>query len=210
MASTEAALRGLIGSIVLGDVAAVSRALAESPGLVTAQVAAGATRAAAKENFFEEIRHYVYAGDTALHLAAAAHRAILVRKLLALGAPISAQNRRGAQPLHYAVDGGPGLPGWSPTRQSATVEALLAAGADPNCIDKGGVTPLHRAIRNRCAAAVEALLEGGADARLKNESGSTPEQLASWTTGRSESGSAESREQQAQIVGLLERHRYRG
>jgi hypothetical protein len=84
--------------------------------------------------------------------------------------------------------------------------ARTAAAPDPNSGEKGGVTPLHRAIRNRCAGAVEALLEGGADPRRKNGSGSTPRELAEWTTGRGGSGSAEAREQQAQIVVALARH----
>jgi hypothetical protein len=206
MAKADTALRALIDAIASGDTATVLRTLAASPGLATAQIEGGATRASPKDDFLEEIFHYVYAGDTALHLAAAAHRVVPVRKLLASGAKVSVRNRRGAQPLHYAVDGGPNLPGWSPARQRATVESLLAAGADPNGIDKGGVTPLHRAVRNRCAAAVEALLEGGADARRTNGSGSTPLQLAAWTTGRGGTGSAAAREQQEEIVGILERH----
>jgi hypothetical protein len=206
MANDDGELRGLIDAIVQGDTQAISRALEAAPGLATARVKGGATRSAPQENFLEAIRHYVYAGDTALHLAAAAHRAEVVGPLLARGAEVSAQNRRGAQPLHYAVDGGPGSPAWSPQNQRATVEALLRASADPDAVDKSGVTPLHRAIRNRCAAAVEALLQGGADARRPNGSGSTPLQLAAWTTGRSGSGSPEAREQQEQITRLLERH----
>lgn len=42
----------------------------------------------------------MYAGDTALHLAAAAHQPDLVRTLLQMGADVDAANRRGAQPLH--------------------------------------------------------------------------------------------------------------
>jgi hypothetical protein len=79
------------------------------------------------------------------------------------------------------------------------------AGADPNASDKSGVTPLHRAVRTRCASAVRALLDGGADARQTNSRGSTPLQLATRTTGRGGSGSAESKAQQEEIVYLLER-----
>jgi ankyrin repeat protein len=129
----------------------------------------------------------------------------MARLLLSLGADVSARNRRGAQPLHYAVDGGPGSPSWDPVAQVDTVTCLLEAGADPNGVDKGGVTPLHRAVRNRCADAVRALLDGGADARRTNGRGSTPLQLAAWTTGRGGAGSGESKAQQGQIVHLLER-----
>src|SRR5450631_2752957 len=56
-----------------------------------------------------------------------------------------AKNRRGAGPVHYAVDGIPGSPSWNPRAQAATVVCLLEAGADPKAVDAGGVTPLHRA-----------------------------------------------------------------
>jgi len=107
-----------------------------------------------------------------------------VPRLIATGANVRARNRRGAEPLHYAVDGMPGSRTWNPPAQAATVARLIAAGADPNATDKSGVTPLHRAVRTRCAAAVNALLEGGADPRRKNNSGSTPMLLANQNTGR--------------------------
>ena len=107
-------------------------------------------------------------------MAAAARRLAIANRLLAAGAIVRAKNRRGAEPLHYAVDGGPGNPAWDPAAQVAMIETLLAAGADPNATDKGGVTPLHRAVRNRCADAVRALLEGGADPRRSNGNGSKP------------------------------------
>ncbi len=180
--------------------------LAANPELATARVKAGATRAQAKDYFFEEISHYVYAGDTALHLAAAAHSPDFVEVLVAAGSDVSTVNRRGAQPLHYAVDGGPNGPHWDPVAQADTIGHLLDAGADPNAGDKGGTTPLHRAIRNRSAAAVEVLLARGADALRPNGRGSTPWQLANWTTGKGGSGSAAAKAQQAEILRLLEAH----
>src|SRR5207247_7694668 len=60
-----------------------------------------------KEYFLDEIGHYVYGGDTALHVAAAAYRHDIARRLIAAGANLRARNRRGAEPLHYAVDGMP-------------------------------------------------------------------------------------------------------
>jgi hypothetical protein len=202
MPASDARLWALARAIVAGDAHAVSRLLAESPVLAREPFTDGATRAAAKANFIAEIRHYVYAGDTALHVAAAAHRPALARALLAQGADVRARNRRGAEPLHYAADG---WPGWRPSEQAGTIRALIEAGADPNATDKGGVAPLHRAVRNRCAAAVEAFLDGGADPRLPNGSGSTPLQLARLTTGRGGSGSPEAKEQQAQILRMLTR-----
>jgi ankyrin repeat protein len=157
-----------------------------------------------REFFSIELHHQLYAGDTPLHLAAAAHDPMTVRELLAAGADVSARNRRGAQPLHYAVDGGPGSPRWNPDAQRATITALLAAGADPNTMDKNGSSPLHRAIRNRCADAVRALLDGGADPLRPNAAGSTPLQLARWTTGKSGSGSPKARSERARILAMLD------
>jgi ankyrin repeat protein len=145
----------------------------------------------------------VYRGDTALHIAAAAYEAGIMRELVKAGAIATAANRRGAEPLHYAVDGIPGSARWDPVAQQETVLALVALGADPNAVDKNGTAPLHRAVRNRCAAAVEALLDIGADPRATNGKGSTAMQLAHWTTGRGGSGSPKARAQQAEIVRLL-------
>ena len=68
------------------------------------------------------------------------------------------------------------------------------------------MTPLHRAVRTRCAAAVSALLDGGADVQRTNKSGSTPMLLATENTGRSGSGTPESKAQQEEIARLLKRH----
>ena len=145
----------------------------------------------------------MYAGDTALHIAAAAHQAAVACELLDAGAAIAAANRRGAQPLHYAVDGSPGSACWDPVAQRDTVICLVERGADPNAVDANGTPPLHRAVRNRCAAAVEVLLDAGADPQATNRRGSTAIQLAGWTTGRGGSGSPEARSQQQQILRLL-------
>jgi hypothetical protein len=204
VAGDDPELARFIEAIVAADRSTFRRLLGEHPNLAWTRVEAGATRVDAKDHFFYEIGHYVYAGDTALHMAAAAHAADLVEALVAAGAEVGATNRRGAQPLHYAVDGGPNGPNWDPAAQSATVRRLLDAGADPNATDKGGTTPLHRAIRNRCAAAVEMLLAGGADPLRPNGHGSTPWQLARWTTGKGGSGSPAAKAQQAEIQVLLE------
>jgi hypothetical protein len=184
------------------DARAASRIVEAHPELASAKLVVGASREAAKTHFIAEIRHYMYGGDTALHIAAAAYRTALVGELVALGAAVDAANRRRQQPLHYAVDGGPGGH-WEPAAQVATITALLDAGADPNAVDMGGVTPLHRAVRNRCAAAVKVLLDRGADPHRKNGSGSTPAQLAVLTTGRPGTGAPEAKAQQAEIVQLL-------
>jgi Ankyrin repeats (many copies)/Ankyrin repeat len=193
----------LFRAIAAGDVGRVSRLLAAFPLLASEPARAGASRAVAAPFFLKRIEHYVYAGDTALHLAAAAYQASIAHDLVARGASVRARNRPGAEPLHYACDGGPGSRHWSPAAQTATIECLLTAGANPNTIDRSGVTPLHRAVRARCAAAVRLLLDYGANARQINGRGSTPLHLAVQTTGRSGSGSDEARRQQAEIVRLL-------
>src|SRR5438067_12107707 len=207
MVGDAQALMILMRAIVVGDAAAVARSLARSPALASSSLQPqGATKPSARDHFFEEITHYLYAGDTPLHTAAAAHRKSIVPELVSMGADVGARNRRGAQPLHYAADGIPGSAHWDPNAQRDTVVALLELGADPNAVVIGGVTPLHRAVRNRCASAVRALIEGGADVGRPNGSGSTPIQLARWTTGRGGSGSSIAKAEQKVIVRLLLEH----
>ena len=126
----------------------------------------------------------MYEGDTALHIAAAAYQTRIAEELIARGADVRSGNRRGAEPLHYAVDGGPGLPAWDPRAQTMIIARLIRAGADPNAVDKSKWLPLHRAVRNRCAAAVRALIDGGADPGIPNRNGSTLLLLATQNTGR--------------------------
>jgi hypothetical protein len=83
------------------------------------------------------------------------------------------------------------------------IEYLIGVGSDPDAVATGGVTPLHRAVRNRCADAVRALLAAGADPNRPNAKGTTPIALARVTSGRSGSGSAAARAEQARIVALL-------
>ncbi len=192
----DATLTRFTRAIVDGDEARVLELLAGAPELAQAPHSA-------EEYFLDEIRHQVYAGDTALHLAAACYEAEIARALVDTGASVAATNRRGAQPLHYAVDGGPGNARWDPVAQRDMVACLLELGADPNVFDKNGTAPLHRAVRNRCAAAVKTLLDGGADPEATNRSGSTAAQLAHWTTGRGGTGSTEARTQQEDILRLL-------
>jgi ankyrin repeat protein len=198
-------LMDLIRAIAARDGSAYGL-LEEHPGLARMAVETAATRHSSSDFYFEEIDHYVYGGDTALHMAAAAHDSDMSIKLLATGANVHAKNRRGAQPLHYAADGIPDAVAWNPGAQAAVVQCLVDAGADPNAADKSGVSPLHRAVRTRCAAAVRTLLANGADVHLSNGNGSTPLHLAVRDTGRGGSGSAAARAQQREIILLLLRH----
>jgi ankyrin repeat protein len=202
----QAALRTLLQAIAVGDDASIAQLLQAAPALALAGEPVGATRASAQEHFLAPIGHHVYAGDTALHLAAASHRPAIVERLLSHGADPSARNRRGAEPLHYAADRAPGQERWDPEGQVRVIEQLLAAGAAPDVRDRSGVTPLHRAVRTRSAAAVRALLVGGAEARLPNGNGSTPLHLAVRDTGLGGSESPEARAQQRVITELLQEH----
>lgn len=203
MVNPDRELRELVAAIVAHDSSAVGRLIAASPRLATASFPVGATRAEAKSNFVEAVGRYIYAGDTALHFAAAGYKAEIVRTLIAAGADVRARNRRKDEPLHAAACGNPGSPFWNPAAQAATIVCLVEAGADPNAMNMDGATPLHKAVRTRCALAVRTLLSCGADPRLANKNGSTPMLLAGLTTGRGGSGSVESKEQQQEIVRIL-------
>ena len=145
--------------VIEGNLDQLSSRLAARPELATMSSDTGATRRDASTFFFTEIAHYLYAGDTALHMAAAAFRRPVAELLIANGADCRARNRRKAEPLHYAAD----TNRWNPDAQAETIEYLLSAGADPAAAECGGATPLHRAVRTRSLPAVRALLDGGAD-----------------------------------------------
>lgn len=176
------------------DRATLKRLLRADPAL--------ATRRLGKARLFRtKILHWIYVGDTPLHLAAAGHRVEMVRSLLAAGAnPNSHGNHRRSGPLHYASDGCPGTSEWNPGRQVKTIQCLIEAGADIHAQDKNGASPLHRAVRTRCAAAVRCLLDAGCDPALKNKPGSTPFHLAVQNTGRGGSGSENAKIAQREIV----------
>jgi hypothetical protein len=202
-APDDGALLALFGAIASRDDLEVARRLDSSRDLASCPIRVGATRDDPETYFLAAIGHYVYAGDTALHVAAAAHQRELAESVVMRGARVRARNRRGAEPLHYAADGSPGVERWDPEAQRDVITYLIEVGADPNALDKSGVAPLHRAVRTRCSAAVAALVENGADPLLMNKSGSTPLHLAVQTTGRSDSGSDEARVEQGRIIALL-------
>ena len=202
----QESLLGLIRAIANLDVEKASAILNQDGSLASAALITGATRTNAESFYFKRISHYAYAGDTALHIASAAYLPVMVTRLLACGANVSAANRRGAQPIHYASDGGPTAGRSNEQDQADVIRDLIHAGAEPNAPDKNGVAPIHRAVRCRCSAAVDALLDNGADPRLRNGSGSTPLHLAVLDTGRGGSGLPESRNAQIQIIQMLLTH----
>jgi ankyrin repeat protein len=169
--------------------------------LLTADASLVAARVSESKLYDEKIFHWLYAGDTALHLAAAGYRVEIVRLLLASGAdPNASMNMRHSGPLHYAADGYINGPDWDPERQVQTIERLLVAGAEVNAQDKNGAAPLHRAVRTRCAAAVRFLLKAGGDPTLRNKPGSTAFHLAVQNTGRGGSGTDKARAAQREII----------
>src|SRR6266550_9637004 len=134
--------------VVSGSFDEVSRRLTDTPALATTSSEVGATRQGASNFFVADIRHYLYRGDTALHMAAAAFRRPVAQLLVAHGANCRARNRRGAEPLHYAADANH----WNPAAQAETIEYLTSVGANPIAVDGSGVAPLHRAVRTRSLA----------------------------------------------------------
>jgi Ankyrin repeats (many copies)/Ankyrin repeats (3 copies) len=169
--------------------------------LLTADSLLVAGRVSEARYYDHKIFHWLYVGDTALHLAAAGYRVEIVRLLLASGSdPNASMNMRHSGPLHYAADGYINGPVWDPEQQVQTIECLLAAGAKVNAQDKNGATALHRAVRTRCAAAARVLLQAGGDPRMRNKPGSTAFHLAVQNTGRGGSGTDKARAAQREII----------
>ena len=108
----------------------------------------GATRQAATDFFFTAISHYMYAGDTALHMAAAAFSRPMAELLVSHGANGRVKNRRGAEPLHYASDSNRS----EPRAQADVIEYLISIGADPSAVDKSGGGALAPSGPNAVAA----------------------------------------------------------
>ena len=201
--SDDDALLELFGVMAAGYDAEARRLLDAAPALASQAIRIGASRQDPGTYFLAAIHHYVYAGDGALHVAAAAHRRDLAESLVTRGADVRARNRRGAEPLHYAADASPGAPGWDRTAQAQVIAYLVEAGADPDTRDNSGVAPLHRAVRTRSSDAVAALIEHGANPTLMNGTGSTPLHLAVQNTGKSNSGSDVAKEEQRRILAML-------
>ncbi len=187
-------MNAIIEAIVDDDVATARRLLREDSGL-------GSRPLQTPKLYRSGIFHWIYVGDTLLHLAAAGYRVEIVRLLLGAGAdPNAAMNRRRSTPLHYAADGFVTGSAWDPEKQVTTIRCLLENGADIHRQDMNGATALHRAVRTRCAAAVRFLLEAGGDPTIRNKPGSTPFHLAVQNTGRGGSGEAAAIAGQREII----------
>jgi len=204
--SDDSVLLAFFAAIGTGDDREVIRLLDEVPALATRPVRVGATRQDPESYFLPAIHHHVYAGDTALHVVAAAHRRRLASAVVARGADVRARNRRGAEPIHYAADGNSGAICGEPNGQHELITYLVAVGADPNAKDNSGVAPIHRAVRTRSSNGVRALIEAGANLLLMNRSGSTPLHLAVQNTGKAGSGSGTAKDEQRRIIALLLAH----
>jgi ankyrin repeat protein len=186
----------LINAILDDDSAKVRALLKASPHLAIEPVK--------KARLALELPHWIYVGDTSLHVAAAGYRVEIAMLLLAAGADVNAAGKhRGGRPLHYAADGSPER---DAKRQVAMLRLLLDAGADIHAQDKNGATPLHRAVRTRCAEAVKYLLKAGADATIRNKPGSTAFHLAVQNTGRGGSGAERAKAAQREIIRLFLEH----
>lgn len=186
--------QSLFAAILDDDRAKVKALLDGDPSLARCGVA--------EDKCYEAgMAHWIYSGDSVLHVAAAGYRVEIARMLLAAGADAgSARNRRCSQPLHYAADGYLDSPSWDAGRQVSMIRLLIEAGAKLDAQDKNGATPLHRAVRTRCAAAVKCLLEAGADPTIRNKPGSTAFHLAVQNTGRGGSGSEKALAAQRDIL----------
>ncbi|MBC6444987.1 MAG: ankyrin repeat domain-containing protein [Alphaproteobacteria bacterium GM202ARS2] len=126
-----------------------------------------------------------------------------IKKLIAEGEDVNAQDEDGRLPLHEAatlngkpevirvlVEAGANLhardkDGDSPlhvaagNKNSVVIKILVEAGADVNAQDNKGLSPLHFSARfNKNRAVTEALLDAGADIKIKDENSKTPWDLA--------------------------------
>jgi hypothetical protein len=149
----EAPLRALFDAIASGDRATAAQMLARSPALARRPARVGASRAEAAPHFLGGTSHYVYAGDTALHIAAA------VGALLVNGAYVRLGNKSGSTALHLAVQdtgrGGSGSP-LAREQQAQIIRLLLSHGASPSDRNLGG-----RPVRDCASSAwIQELLKG--------------------------------------------------
>jgi ankyrin repeat protein len=99
-------------------------------------------------------------GRLALNWAAWYDRVPAIRLLIALGAPLEAENRTGFTPLHHAAEAG----------SLEATRVLLEAGADPSHPNKAGYTPARTA-RELGNEDVAELLEAAIESRKTSTQG---------------------------------------
>src|SRR6476661_7008276 len=117
-------MKRILTAIVEDDPVGVKELLKADSGLATRLIGIA-------KLYDSKIFHWIYVGDTALHLAAAGYRVEIVRLLLAAGAdPNAAKNHRSSSPLHYAADGFITGPVWDAKRQVETIRHLFDKGAN--------------------------------------------------------------------------------
>lgn len=156
---TRARLLGLVAATVCAAGWPLANALAaeELPPIVDAAKADRRETAARLIERGENVNVAEADGTTALHWAARAADAQLVKLLLAAGAAANAANRYGVTALQLAAENG----------DSATVRALLAADANPNAALPEGETVLMTAARTGAPEALRLLLDAGADSHAR-------------------------------------------
>src|SRR5262245_31888831 len=113
----------LLDAVIADDAVKVKSLLKLDPAL--------ARRTVVNPWLDRQLPHWIYKGDTALHLAAAGYRVAIAKMLLAAGAdPCADTNHRRSQPLHYASDGCPGNDSWNAGAQVKMIGLLLDERAD--------------------------------------------------------------------------------
>ncbi len=99
---------------------------------------AGADVASAKNRRCSQPLHYAADGHQESPSWNPARQVAMLQLLLEAGAPMNAQDKNGASPLHRAVR----------TRCATAVKCLIEAGADPAIWNKPGSTAFHLAVQN--------------------------------------------------------------
>jgi ankyrin repeat protein len=149
------------------DVAEEAPPLPLDPVLATMITAARSGSRSAMESLLGVRRDLLNAkdpgGSTLLHHAAAFGRIDTLACLLDAGADLTAKNRRGSTPLHWAI------------HDEAKVRLLLSRGAAVNVRQVEGRTPLYQAASlGNATAIVKLLLANGADPHIATANGRTP------------------------------------
>ncbi len=111
-------------------------------------------------------------GDTALHYAAGADLAWLIKPLLDLGASINRQNDKGETPLMWATGA------IDSVDKSEVAQSLIDNGADVNLADRNGETALMFAAQKGLASAVRVLVREHAKVEMRDKNGETALDIA--------------------------------